>query len=735
MRRLRRTWLIAMVLHAVGGVGVASAQVTVGGVNIEGEVEAGGRFYLQRPNQRERGKFEEYRDLTPGAVLFGLNMRLYRLDESLFAEFGGSKWGYQDQDYYLSIGRLGKWQFDVVWDQTPHIISTTSQLLAAEPTRGIFVLSLPRPLLPAHNDAPGIEEVAVRWDKALMRFGYAISPALDFSAQYSRTRKEGDKPMGVAFGSPGNNFYEVLQPIEQTVHDMRLQASYADPRFQLQFVYALSIFHNDLNRMRADNPCFGNVAPCSGGDAGGPPTGQASLPPGNMAHSLSLGGGVNLPWWRTRLNGNFAWGLHLQNESFLPHTINPALAGDPSLVLPARGLNGIVQTWLVNLSATSRPIDMLTLAAKYRFYDYSDQSQDITFPGVVLDDDALEPSRRAGRWSYRKQNADLDARMALHEMVSFTSGVGWERWDRNQHREVPVSNEYFAKFALDVTPTDWLLARLTYVPSMRRIDSYRTFAHLEHSVIDDPDGAAQAGQSVLLRKFDEADRNRHKVEGQLQFAYGTISATPTATYHDNRYINSTLGLQQETGWSAGIDFGWTPLARVAFSAGYMYEQLYQRMRSRSRPVANNVTLDFPDFDWISNLQDTVQTAYFGIKAALIPRVLDLRIDGSYATSVGRTETRNPTAPVSGDASQNLTASAKRFPAFEDSLFRLDAVLVYNITKNWAAKLGYGFETFHVNDWRTNLNPFVPNVSSIWLGNDTRDYTAHMVGLSLNYRFK
>jgi hypothetical protein len=41
----------------------------------------------------------------------------------------------------------------------------------------------------------------------------------------------------------------------------------------------------------------------------------------------------------------------------------------------------------------------------------------------------------------------------------------------------------------------------------------------------------------------------------------------------------------------------------------------------------------------------------------------------------------------------------------------------------------------VNDWRTNLNPFVPGVSSIWLGNDTRGYTAHMVGLSLIYRFK
>jgi hypothetical protein len=32
-----------------------------------------------------------------------------------------------------------------------------------------------------------------------------------------------------------------------------------------------------------------------------------------------------------------------------------------------------------------------------------------------------------------------------------------------------------------------------------------------------------------------------------------------------------------------------------------------------------------------------------------------------------------------------------------------------------------------------LNPFVPGVSSPWLGNDIRDYTAH-IGVTLGYRF-
>jgi MtrB/PioB family decaheme-associated outer membrane protein len=622
-----------------------------------------------------------------------------------------------------------------VWDQTPHIISTDARLLATQPQRGVFVLPTPRPTLDTHNSAPFIDEISVRWDKAAMRFNYSVKPNLDLTAEYTRIRKEGDKPMGMAFGSPGNNFYEVLQPIEQTVHDFRLRLAFSDPLYQFQLQYGLSFFENDLSRIRADNPCFGNVAPCSSGDAGGPATGQSSLPPSNMAHSLSAAGGVNLPL-RTRINGNVAWGLQLQNDAFLPHTINPAFTGDPDLHLNHQSLDGIVQTWLVYLSATSRPFDPVTFSARYRFYDYSDLSREFTFQSVVVNDDALEAARRALRFSYQKQNADVDARTRLLDSLALTTGVGWERWDRGDNREVPVSNEYFVKVAMDSTPTEWLLARLTYTPSFRRISNYNTFAHAEHSVLEDP-GAALAGQSVLLRKFDESNRNRQKVDGQLQISLGDFfTVTPTASYHWDDYYDSPLGLQEETGWSAGIDLTWRPHERVSFSSGYMYEQIFQKMRSRSRPVDGTTTVDVPDFDWISDMPDTVQTVYAGVKAALIPKTLDLRIDLNYSTSLGRIDTRNPLPPTGGTAAQNTSATAQRFPAFEDSLVHLEAALIYHFLKNWSAKVGYMFEMFENNDWRTNqLNPFIPGVSSIWLGNNLRDYTAHMMGVSVAYRFK
>jgi len=83
-----------------------------------------------------------------------------------------------------------------------------------------------------------------------------------------------------------------------------------------------------------------------------------------------------------------------------------------------------------------------------------------------------------------------------------------------------------------------------------------------------------------------------------------------------------------------------------------------------------------------------------------------------------------------------TAKAKRVPAFEDTLLRLETSLRYYFLKNWSANLGYVFESFEKTDWRTDtLNPFIPGVSSIWLGNDLRNYTAHLVGVTFSYRFK
>ncbi|MBI2202703.1 MAG: MtrB/PioB family decaheme-associated outer membrane protein [Candidatus Rokubacteria bacterium] len=735
MTSMRITRLFAA-LAILASPGVAAAQLEAGGYRLSGEIEPGVRAYIDKPAQSRLGKLEEYRDLSSGPYLENLTLRLLRTDERLGLDFNGSRWGHDDQEFELRVGRIGKWQFGLEWGQIPHTYSTTSRFLATEPERGVYRLSPMRPALATHNAAPE-GEVGMRTDTGRLLFSYSLSPDIDVSARYTITRRDGDRPRGMAFGSPGNNFYEVFEPIEQTIHDFRLGTNIARENWQLQFGYTASVFVNDLRRVRADNPCRpGAPAGCAAGDTGAaaPDTGQQALPPDNMAHTFTVNGGVSLPL-RTRVTAGMSYALYLQNTEFLPHTINPTIS-NVDLLLPQDSLNGVVHNIHANLGVTSRPFALpLTLGAKYRLHQYLDESDEITFPGKVVNDRTLvQEARRAGRWSWNRQNVDLDGRYQLFAPVAMTLGTGVERWDRNRHREVEESNEFFGKAAVDATPFDWMTARLTYRPSFRRGERYNRLAHIEHSVVGEEVTSGNV-QLNLLRKHDQADRDRQRVDALLQFTpTEALTISPTFGYRWDDYVDARAGLQKENAWNAGLDLTWNPFERLGLNLAYSHEhnRQFQRGRNRNGPGA---TFDVADYTWESKIRDTIDTFSGGLRFTFIPKVLDWAANASYQFALGRVETSNPVEPTSGTAANIAAAKAKPWPAFQDQILRIDTSLRYTFLKSWTASLGYVFESFQKDDWRTDrLEPFIPGVSMTWQGNDYRNYAAHIVGVTLRYRF-
>jgi MtrB/PioB family decaheme-associated outer membrane protein len=753
MRPTRATQCLASALLASAIVVLfvaesARAQTRFAGMNVEGTMEAGIQGFLtDGPKNKDRAKFEEYRDIQAGPFLQGLQLRFFTRDESYGSEIAGSKWGRDDQEFSLSAGRTGLWQLQFNWDETPHVFSTTARTLLHETQRGVWQA----PGIGSISDFNGqatsreLHDVSVRWDTARLNFTLSPTPDLTLNAKYTRIRKEGNRPFGMAFGSPGSNFLELLEPVEQTVHEFRVGFTLARETWQLQGSYTFSAFENDLDRVRFDNPCFqgpiggGATFGCAAGESRTavnnltPARGQSSLPPSNMAHTINLAGGVSLPL-RTRVTGNLGWSLWLQDQDFLPHTINPSIAGDPDLRLSQKSLNGEVQTINLNLGATSRPFALpLTLSAKYRLYKLEDNSDKITFPAHVVDDRAVlvggvvSPTRAvtvADRFSFSRHNADVDARYQIAQPVAATLGFGWERWNRGPEREVRETDEYFAKAALDVTPAEWLLMRLTYKPSFKRDADYSRWQ-------------VDPGNGFLFRKIDESERDRQKVDLLLQITpLDTLMITPAAGYRFDDRIRSAFGLQWESNWSAGIEIGWNPLERLSFSAGYLHEVIDRNLKSRG---ANFDLVSSINADWTTNMLDLFDIFHVGAKAALIPKVLDWTLDSSYASSSGTRESRLSSATLPGSALAVPGLLPKRMPAADDRLVTLTTSLRYHFSKSWTASLFYTFESFIKNDWRTdNLTPFLPQLrgttGSVWLGDDLRNYDAHILGLTLTYRF-
>jgi MtrB/PioB family decaheme-associated outer membrane protein len=733
----------------------AAAQFKLGGVNVEGEAEAGYRGYIERPSPSRRAKFEEYRDLSPGPFLADLRLRFFTDDDLYFGTFGGFNWGYDDQQFSLGGGQLGLWEAGFEWDQIPHTLSTTARTRAVEVNRGEWRLPASRPdatTLSAaegalYNGAPE-RDVSVRWDTARMFFTLTPTPDLELRAEYTRIHKDGDRPFGMAMGSPGGDFIEILEPIEHTIHEVRLRGALARDNWQLQFGYTFSMFDNSQTRVIADNPLrstFSAFTPSATGGTSNPAFGQSSLAPDNMAHTFNIGGGVDLPY-RTRLTTAATYSLRFQDETFLPHTVNPNIP-TATLALPQDSLDGKVGVTTVNVNVVNRAIPKTTLSLRYRWFDYNEMSDQLVFPGHVVNDQALvnEP-RQSSAFSYSRHNVDADARYRVLTTLATTLGGGWERWIRDdEHREVPKSDEYYVKAATDWTPVDWFLGRVTYKPSWRRIDEYNTFAHIAHTVIEEelPTAEAVQSQSVLLRKFDEGERNRQQADLTLQFTpLDTLTVSLNGTWRNDDYLGGQFGLRDATTWSAGIDASWTPAQHVTLFASYVYENIFQKWKSRNRDVATvageTVVSDFDDWNWISNSLDRVQTVQLGAKVGVIPGKLDWLLQGTLAYALGEVDNRNETAPQTHPPGFTSTANAvaRKQPAFEDTLIRLETGMRYWLTKQWSLGFNYAFESYEKNDWRTDrLNPFVPGVNSIFLGNDLRNYTAHIVAATLRYTFK
>ncbi|MDO8526578.1 MAG: MtrB/PioB family outer membrane beta-barrel protein [Deltaproteobacteria bacterium] len=685
-----------------------------------GEINAGGRFYLPGQLPRtQRAEYEEYRDLPQQFYLENLNLNLESKDQQKYLDITATEAGAQDQNYSLTASELGLYRFEFEWDQTPHIFSTDGRMLGTTTSPGVYTLPTPRPTGNDYNNAPIIDKIAVRWDTARFLFSYDLGKYWDVKGEYKWIDKSGDRPMGMAFGSPGINFREILEPVDQNVHNVRFTAGMKKEKYQLQFSYDFSLFQNALNRVISDNPLAatnGAFVPSATGGNSIEASGQTSLPPGNMANTWNFAGGVNLPM-NTRINSSFSYSLRQQNDSFLPHTNNPNIPSG-NLALPKSGLDGQAMTLLYNFSVTNRPADSVKLTTKYRYFHLSDSSNILTFPSHVVNDRTLvNSSLTAERFPFDKHNASMDAHFQILDPLEVTVGMGWERWDRSPQREAQTTDEYAPHISMDITPSDWTLMRVTYTPSIK------TVAYYNVELIP--------AQEKLMRKFDEASRDRQKVDFFTQFTpLDIFQISFNGGIINDYYRNSVYGLQNSQTWSVGTDLSWKPFEPLTIFGGYVREQYSARQASQYREPT---ILENTRYAWVANTNDIIDTVRVGVDVEIIPNKLTWSGNWDLSREWNRMYANNPQTPTGGTAAQNASATASDFPAITSTLNRLESDLRYNINKSWNAKVAYVFDDFHINDFRTNgLLPATQG--DIFLGNELLNYAAHMVVMTVGYRF-
>lgn len=421
------------------------------------------------------------------------------------------------------------------------------------------------------------------------------------------------------------------------------------------------------------------------------------------------------------------------------------------MVLPKRSLDGEVDTVLANFRLMGRPVRDLNVTTQYRFYDYSSNFDVIAFPVVVLNDRTLEDEVRfTSPIDFNKHNATVDASYRLAPPTTLKAGYEWERWDRGANREVSRTDEHIAKAGVDYNLAAWAVLRTTYRFGIRDGSPYNTFAPLEHSLEEaEVDAAKPTYQSVLLRKYDEANRtlNRGDVITEIK-PVENVSIGLSGSFGRSDYSDKKFGLNDSEQWSAGADASYEPAEWVMLSSFYTYENVLWSQRSRWRPVSGTATGNDPVNNWESDSEDRVHTAGFTTDFVLIPD----RLDGSlsYIVAIARGETRASGVPGFTDATGSPTppdgGNAVDYPDLKDTIHSPIAVLRYHLQKNFTIKMQYRYENFRVVNFKTdNLDPFMAssNVNGsgivspstdVFLGDRVDDYSAHIVTLSGVYRF-
>ncbi len=683
--------------------GQGSPTKTSGTISTAAEV--GFRGFMEEPSAIDKGKLEEYRQLSKGLLLerarlvytpadsFGIYQLVYRRPSD------------RDQSLWLQAMRPGLYNFQINWEKFQHLYSTDAKSPGIENSpMGFNTLPTPRPDSTAWRNAGYIGEVRSVWDPMKMSLDYTPTHNADFKAEYLRTAKYGGLPNSISFNGSSGPTREYVTPIDQLTNDVRLSHSFTSnentlgllakviKRYQFTVSYDFSKFTNNMKSVMVDNPQLAVSSQTLGAA-----TSRVSLAPDNSSHTATLVGAMWLPL-NTRVTGSASGSWQFQNDLLLPQTSNDSLSKVANYNLVSSNmrpsLDGKVQMSTVNISATSRPIKGLSLAAKYRNFSYSNKTAPFQLQAMIVSDRsiALADSEKMETDPYNKINTDVSASYELLRGLQLQVGFGMEDWNRNADvRNTPNTREKTPRVAIDYNGLEWVSLHASHSRGTRRYDSYTT-----------------SGTEITnFRRFDVSNRDRDRSTLLATFTpFDELQVGLSYVVANDSFPGSQYGTTSDKSTMSGVDIDWTPSKTFAFSVGFTNESIDNILQMRYRTGAvGSVTDDNPTFKWTNTNQDRNATVYASVNMSLIPDVLDAQASISRMQGSWHMLNVNAGVPTGGTAANMLAATVESWPEVTSETTPMSFALRYRVNESWGLTLRYQQENYKQTDFRTSVPLF------------------------------
>jgi MtrB/PioB family decaheme-associated outer membrane protein len=699
------------------------AQVEVGDYTVSGSVDVGGM-----PSHRSgsTSKLEEYRDLPETVVVPQLELFIDTKKKDFYLEFDSLKTGREDQAYRLRAGRSGLLDVEFIWDQIPHLFNVDNARTPFKMDEGKYTLTSKPGGTNGSDVRDWVNATAQPVDLKLynglakLNVRYTPTPGWTFNANYGSQNTVGNRAFGVYIGpSPGSyNISELAEPIDYQTHNIELGGEYAGQGWSVGLKYNGSLFHNNTSTLTWDNPlnlgigaaCVDSAAynPAAGT---GPCRGRLDLYPSNQAHSFTLTGTATLPM-KTHFVGSASYGWRLQDDPFLPFTVNSAVT-QPSI--SRRSLDGDVRPTMVNASFVNNYFKDVGLKAVYRYYDFDNRSRRVLLPdGFIVNDQgaANGDELRSFPYAYAKQNLNFDASYNFLRWLTAKMSYGWERMHREYARELLNSNEHTFGPTFDIRPSAWTLFRVSYRRSIRDAHDYDAGRNAAVEIGETQDDV-RLSRLAELRKFDEAARHRDK------FSFFTqISALDNLTLHggfdftNDSYPRTVIGVQKDIDYAPSIGFIYAPLEWLSFFGDYNWERFDWRLQAIARntgaggcpDLEDRTAENCPAATWRSRGNDEIHTVKIGSDMQVIKNILNVRLQ--YGFSFGSSAVHSSgNSAASGDSG---VVPATDYPTIVNRWHEFLARAEYVLHKNVSLKLGYYFNSYSSKDAGVDI-------MKLWMG--------------------
>ncbi|MBD8526114.1 MtrB/PioB family decaheme-associated outer membrane protein [Pseudomarimonas arenosa] len=401
-----------------------------------------------------------------------------------------------------------------------------------------------------------------------------LSIRWDTTVELREQRKQGLTVLAGTIGNSGGTPRVAFlpTPVDERSREVEWALRYADTQRQFSLGYLLSLFDNQVEAIRWQNP----YSAISGWHpSAGYPTGQGQIArdPDNQFHQLSMAFAQS---WRNglRLAADLSLGRGTQDEAFLPYTINPQQAASVVEALPRSSLDGRVDTRRLQLRLSQRLDNGLDWALRWRDDERDNQSPHAQFVYIggdsMLQDAAASSGRRRFNepYSYAQQLIEFDA--GYRSAAAGSWRFGWQRSEiereqaeRLQAREDRLQLQYRQRlgqrgsFALKTEHSD--RDGSTYIGNRPFLAAYTP--EFIDTLVGDFENHPQ------LRRFHQADRRRWRFSANLSWQWSerwTLSlqadrsrddyyASPLGlTDADSRLINTQLQFAPNQDWQLAL---------------------------------------------------------------------------------------------------------------------------------------------------------------------------------------